>query len=45
MLYSVEFSGHVFVEAETPDKALGIALEIMDRSEAYVYVENATEVS
>ena len=44
MLYTVEFNGHVFVEAETPEKACDKAQEIMDRSEAYVYVENATEV-
>ena len=44
MLYTVEFKGYIFVEADTPEKACGIALEIVDSPEAYVYIENATEV-
>ena len=44
MLYDVGFNGHIFVEADTPEQACDKALDIMDRSGAYVYIENATEV-
>ena len=39
MTYDVEFSGHIVVEADSPDDARKIAQEIMDRSGAYVYAE------
>lgn len=44
MLYDVGFNGHIFVEADTPEQACDKALDIMDRSGAYVYIEDAAEV-
>ena len=41
MLYDVEFNGHIVVEANDPDEACDIASGIMDKSGAYVYIENA----
>jgi len=41
MLYDVEFNGHIVVEANSADDACDIAGKIMDKSGAYVYIENA----
>lgn len=37
--YDVEFTGHIVVDADSPDDARRIAQAIMDKSGAYVYVE------
>jgi hypothetical protein len=41
VMYDVEFNGHIIVEANSPDDACSIAEKIMDKSGAYVYIENA----
>jgi hypothetical protein len=41
MMYDVEFNGHIVIEADTPDEACDKAQDIMDKSGAYVYIENA----
>ena len=40
-LFDVEFNGHIVVEAESAEDACEKAQAIMDKSEAYVYIENA----
>jgi hypothetical protein len=41
MLYDVEFNGHIIVEAEDIDSALQKASDTLDKSGAYIYIENA----
>ena len=41
MIYDVEFNGHILIEADTPEQACDKAGVIMDKSGAYVYIENA----
>ena len=39
--FDVEFNGHIIIDATTADEACQIAEAIMDKSGAYVYIENA----
>lgn len=41
MLFDVEFNGHIIVTADNAEDACRRAEEIMDKSGAYVYIENA----
>ena len=41
MMFDVEFSGHVVVEAASAEDALRVAQQLMDSSGAYVYVSEA----
>ena len=40
-LFDVEFNGHIIIEAENAEDACKRAEVIMDKSSAYVYIENA----
>lgn len=41
MIYTVEFNGHIIIEADTPEAACNKAQSILDSTDAYIYVENA----
>ena len=39
--FDVEFNGHIVIDAESEEEACNTAQAILDKSGAYIYIENA----